>query len=169
VRKKLDAAKSEPVREKRLQDCIQANETEEKAITFYDNFNYLYLCIINQLYVFDGNGNLRTREQAEEGTLVGLELIEELGHKNITKAAKKIRRALPDLFHYFDIAKTIINECLESGIDEETLKAYCIAWQWGKNIRKAKKSDRKKIAKENEKSGPQIQDKNQHSLSYRLG
>jgi hypothetical protein len=147
---KLDAAKSEPVREKRRAACIQANEAEEKAITLYDNFNYLYLYISSQLYVFDHKGNLRTREQAEERTLVGLELLEELGHENITKAVNKIRRALPDLFHYFDIAKKILNECRESGIDEETLKAYCVAWQWGKKIRKAKKSDRKKNAKENE-------------------
>lgn len=145
---KLEAAKSEPVREKRLAEYIQAKEAEEKAITLYDNFNYLYGYIYNQLCVFDGKGNLRIREQAEEGTLVGLELIEELGHEKITTAVNKIRRALPDLFHYFDIAKQVVHECKETGIDEETLKAYCLAWQWEKNIRKAKKSDRKKNAKE---------------------
>ncbi len=33
---------------------------------------------------------------------------------------------------------------------EESLKAYCIAWQWGKAVRKAKKSDRKTKAQERE-------------------
>ena len=62
----------------------------------------------------------------------------------------KVRRALPDLFHYFDIATKVVNECKELGIDEEALKAYCVAWQWGKAARKAKKSGRKKIAIEQE-------------------
>jgi hypothetical protein len=54
---------------------------------------------------------------------------------------------LPDLFHYFDVAKKVLNECKELPINEESLKAYCIAWQWGKAVRKAKKSDRKKKRK----------------------
>jgi hypothetical protein len=33
---------------------------------------------------------------------------------------------------------------------EESLKAYCIAWQGGKAARKAKKADRKKKAQERE-------------------
>jgi len=57
---------------------------------------------------------------------------------------------VPDLFHYFDIAKKVVNECKALGIAEEGLKAYCIAWQWGKAARKAKKSGRKKIAIEQE-------------------
>ena len=35
-------------------------------------------------------------------------------------------------------------------IDEDRLKAYCSAWQWGKAARKAKKSGRKRIAQEQE-------------------
>src|SRR5664280_2061653 len=65
-------------------------------------------------------------------------------------AVSKVRRALPDLFHYFDIATKVVNECQELGLDEEALKAYCVAWQWGKAARKAKKSGRKKIAIEQE-------------------
>ena len=61
-----------------------------------------------------------------------------------------MRRALPDLFHYFDIATQVVNECKELGLDENALKAYCVAWQWGKAARKAKKSGRKKIAIEQE-------------------
>jgi len=101
--------------------------------------------------VFDRNGNLRDRQQAEAGVEVGLALIEELNHNDITKAVHKVRRTLPDLFHYFDVAKKVIDECKKLPIDEESLKAYCIAWQWGKAVRKAKKSDRKKSAQELER------------------
>ncbi|MCP4405705.1 MAG: hypothetical protein GY801_51435, partial [bacterium] len=100
--------------------------------------------------MFDSNGNLRDRQQAEEGVKVGLALVEELNYNTITKAVNKIRRTLPDLFHYFDVAEEIINECKKLPINEESLKAYCIAWQWGKAIRKAKKSGRRKRAQERE-------------------
>ena len=93
---------------------------------------------------------MRRRQQAEAGVISGLALIEDLNHTLITNAVNKVRRAVPDLFHYFDIAKKVVNECKALGIAEEGLKAYCIAWQWGKAARKAKKSGRKKIAIEQE-------------------
>jgi hypothetical protein len=147
---KLDSAKSDRVREKRLVDCEKAADAANKAVTLYDDFNYLYRCVLAELNVFDSNGNLRDRQQAEEGVKVGLALIEELNHSNITKAVNKVRRTLPDLFHYFDVAKEVVEECKELPINEESLKAYCIAWQWGKGVRKAKKTDRKRKAQEQE-------------------
>ena len=78
-------------------------------------------------------------------------MCEELNYKGTRKAAQKVRRTLPDLFHYFDIAEGIVNDC-KGLVDEETLKAYCIAWQWGKAVRKAKKSKRKQHAKQQEQT-----------------
>jgi hypothetical protein len=77
-------------------------------------------------------------------------LIEDLNHAHITSAVNKVRRALPNWCHYFGIAKKVINECKALGLDEESLKAYGLAWQWGKAARKAKKSGRKKRAQEPE-------------------
>jgi hypothetical protein len=148
--RKLDSAKSDRVQEKRWADFEKAAEAAKKAVALYDDFNYLYLCVLGELNVFDSNGNLRDRQQAEEGVKVGLALVEEINHSNITKAVNKVRRALPDLFHYFDVAKKVVDECKELPIDEESLKAYCIAWQWGKGVRKAKKTDRKRRAQEQE-------------------
>ena len=148
--RKLDSAKSDRVQEKRLVDCEKAAEAANRAVTLYDDFNYLYRCVLGELNVFDSNGNLRDRQQAEEGVKVGLTLVEELNHSNITKAVNKARRTLPDLFHYFDVAKKVVDECKELPINEESLKAYCIAWQWGKGVRKAKKTARKRKAQEQE-------------------
>ncbi len=145
--RKLVSAKSDRVKEKRRVDCEKSAEAATKAVTLYDDFSYLYRCILGELNVFDSNGNLRDRKQAEEGVKVGLVLVEELNHNNITEAVNKIKRILPDLFHYLDVAKKVLNECKELAINEESLKAYCIAWQWGKAVRKAKKSDRKKRRK----------------------
>jgi hypothetical protein len=148
--RKLQSAKSTGVQKKRQTDYAQAIALAEQAITLYDSFSYLYRCVISELNVFDGNGHLRSRQQAEAGVKIGLTLIEELNHTHIRKAVTKVRHALPDLFHYFDIAKKVVTECEELDIDENSLKAYCIAWQWGKAARKAKKSGRKKSAQEQE-------------------
>ena len=148
--RKLKSAKSNGVQEKRQTAYAKAIELAEKAITLYDSFSYLYRCVISELNVFDANGCLRSRQQAEAGVNIGLTLIDELNHSHTRKAVTKVRHALPDLFHYFDIAKKVVSECDELGIDEDRLKAYCSAWQWGKAVRKAKKSGRKKIAQEQE-------------------
>jgi hypothetical protein len=148
--RKLDSAKSDRVRGKRQVAREKAAEAANKAVTLYDDFSYLYRCILGELNVFDSDGTLRDRQHAEEGVKVGLALTRELNHNNITEAVDKIERTLPDLFHYLDVAKKVIDECKTLPIDEDNLKAYCIAWQWGKAARKAKKSERKKMAQERE-------------------
>ncbi len=144
---KLDSAKSEGVQEKRWEAYIQAVDNTKKAIEIYESFSYLYYCIIGELNVFDSTGALRDREHSEMEIKAGLALLKELNHSKITLAANKIKRALPDLFHYFDIAKKVIHECRQLPISEACLNAYCLAWQWDKALRKAKKADRKKRAK----------------------
>ena len=148
--RKLLSAKSDQVKEKREAEYDRSAEAAKKAVTLYDDFSYVYRCVLAELNVLDSNGNLRDRRQAEDGVNAGLALIEGLNNKNITKDANKTKRALPDLFHYFDIAKEVVNECKDLFLDEEVLKAYCIAWQWGKAVRKAKKTDRKERARERE-------------------
>ena len=145
----LDSAKTDPVHDRRLADWIRAAEVARKAIELYENFSYIYRCLIAELNVFDANGNLRTSQEAADGIDVCLALIVELNHKGISAAADKSRRTLPDLLHYFDVAKAIIDECKKLPISEECLKAYCIAWQWGKAVRKAKETSRKNTAQDN--------------------
>jgi len=147
----LDSSKSDPVQDKRLARWIRAVEVARKAIELYENFCYLYRCLIAELNVFDANGNLRTRQEATDGINVCLALIIELNHTAISVAAEKSRRTLPDLLHYFDVAKVIIDECIKLPISAECLKAYCIAWQWVKSERNAKKTARKNTARDNAK------------------
>ncbi len=149
--RKLDSAKSDRVQEKRLEACEQATEAAEKAIALYEDFSYLYRCILQELHLFDADGNLRNRQQAEEHIESGLALIEDLGHKTITQVVAKIRRVLPNLLHYLDIAEKIVDECKALCTDAEALKVLCLAWQWGKSVGKAKKTDRKKRAAEQER------------------
>ena len=148
--RKRCSAKSDRVREKRRVAYEKSAEVAKKAVTLYDDFSYLYRCVLGELHVFDRDGNLRDRPQAEEGLKVGLALMEELDHRTLTEAVHKVKRTLPDLFHYLDVAKKVVDECNELPLPNECLKAYFISWQWGKAVRKAKKSDRKKTAQEKE-------------------
>ena len=93
---------------------------------------------------------MRDQQVAEANIKAALALIEEFGYAKLTQAAKKVGRSLPDLFHYFDVAKQVIEDCKGFPISEESLRAYCVAWQWGKAARKAKKADRKDAALEQE-------------------
>ena len=125
--RKLVSAKSNIVKEKRRAKYDKSAESANEAVTLYDDFSYLYRCVLGELIVFDSNGNLRDRQQAEEGVKVGLMLVAELNHNNITEAVNKVKRTLRDLFHYFDIAKDVVNEYRELPINEEILRAYCMA------------------------------------------
>ena len=148
---KVQSAKSEQAKKKQQPLYRQAQHACEAAIRDYDDFSYLYYCLIKELNVFDKEGNLRPKQHAENVIKTGLQLIEESNHEGLCKAAQKVRRTLPDLFHYFDIAEDIVNDCKKL-VDDETLKAYCVAWQWGKAVRKAKKSPRKQHAKGQEQT-----------------
>jgi hypothetical protein len=67
---KLASAKSDRVQEKRLAACVQAAEVARRAVALYEDFAYLYRCLLGELNVFDRNGNLRDRQQAEEGVQI---------------------------------------------------------------------------------------------------
>jgi len=148
--RKWDSAKSDRVRAKRWAAYEKSVEAVIKAVTLYDDFSYLYRCVLAELNVFDRDGHLRNRHHAEEGINVGLTLIEELNNHSITKAVNQVRRTVPELFHYLDVAKKVVDECKQLPLTEGSLKAYCLAWQWSKAVRKAKQSDRKRKAQEQE-------------------
>jgi len=90
---------------------------------------------------------LRDRQQVEEEMLLALSHIEALKHAKITTAVKQIERALPDLLHYFDSAKPIVQKLQELPISDACLKEIFIAWQWNKAVVKAKKKGRKNLAR----------------------
>ncbi len=148
--KKFDSAKSERMQNKRFEAWEKTTESLIKAISLYDDYQFLYCCILEELNVFDHYGDLRDPIQAEEEIKTGLILVDELKHNSISTAVAKTRRTLPDLFHYFDRAKKVINEFIKLPVDKDYFRASCLAWQWGKGVRKAKNTQRKNRAKEQE-------------------
>lgn len=146
----LDSAKSEAVINARIAAYEEARKDAEAAIELYETFTFLYRTILEELNLFDLNGNLRNRQEAQENIEVGLLLIEELGHANITKAVKKVRRTMPELLNFFDEAKSVLTGLAELPIDPNALKALCLAWQWRRGFVKSKKACARKTCRENE-------------------
>ena len=143
-KEKILSAKSKGVVRKRTRKYEQACDKAEKAMELYDSFSYLYGCILNEMKPFRHNGELRNRQQAEENIQAALEMITSLGHEKINDAVNKIRRIMPTLLNYFDVAREVREGLDKLAIDPNALSSLCLAWQHHKAVIKSKKTDRRK-------------------------
>ena len=105
---RLDSAKSDSVIEKRTEMYEKAKSIAEIRIELSENFNFIYHSILYELAVFDQKGNLRDRKEAEMNIEAALSLIEEPEIKKLKAPVSKIRRILPELLAYFDIAESVV-------------------------------------------------------------
>jgi len=137
-RKKLDSAKSDEVIKKRANKYVMQKRDTIEKIDRYEDYHFLYLCLIEELKIFDTSGNLRNRKKAEGNINTALDLLETLKIVKLTKTINKIRRTMPDLLNYFDIAQSIVSDLKTLSIDEDGLSALCIAWEWRKGVIKSK-------------------------------
>lgn len=135
--------KTEVVFEKKYKLYEEALEETIQAVEEYDDFTYLYGCIIHQLQPFYSDGETRDRERASEEILTALDLIEELGKESINEDVKTVRGLMPELLNYFEQTKESVKECQKLEISESLRKVLSLAWQWNKAVIKAKKKSRK--------------------------
>lgn len=141
--KTLVSAKNDSVIDNRLNGCLIADAAAKQAIELYENFNYLYRYLIQQLNVFDSKGHIHQYDQVKENMEIALELMETLRHKAINKAIASIKKALPDLLTYWTNAHAAIKCCQKMSSDQDALQALYLAWQWNKVVIKSKSIPRK--------------------------
>lgn len=141
--KVFESAKSEAVIAKRLNAYESAVSETAERIEIYENFSYLYSNLVGELHLFDSNGDYRNRKIAEETIEAILDLFDTFERTLLSDTVKRIRRSLPQLLNYFDQAEIVMENLKETGIDESSLKALCAAWQWHKEVVKAKKAPRR--------------------------
>jgi hypothetical protein len=139
----LNSAKSEEVINKRAEKYEQAKQITNEKIELYENYYFLYGCLIKELQIFDDSGNLRDRKQAEENIEAALELLETLKNEKLIETVHKVRRTMPSLLNYFDVAISIVGELTSLPIDQQVLQLLCLAWQWGKTAVKSKKAKKR--------------------------
>lgn len=132
------------LKEADVKDGLEKNSKEtEDAIELFDNFSYLYYCIINELKPFRHTGEIRNRTTAEDEIETALELMQTLGSNEVNKRAKSAKKVLPNLLNYFEQTKKSIKECQKEGVNKDALEFLSLAWQWEKAVVKAKDIDRK--------------------------
>lgn len=145
------SAKTENVMQDRLDSYLQATKETERAVMLYQDFKFLYHCIIDNLQVFDAEGNPCHRGDAEENIRTALDYMISLPIKKIKKDINTIYNLLDDLLGYLDIAdKTFKTLCYE-GMPGYLVKAFALAWQYQKNAAKAKNPKRRKYFADKEK------------------
>ena len=98
----LESAKSERVIHDRMEAYERAQKNADEKIEIYENFCFIYRCLVMNLDLFDNNnGDLRNCEEAKENIVVALDLLKSLEIAKITKAVEKARRTLPNLLVTF--------------------------------------------------------------------
>lgn len=140
---RLDSARSDAVIDKRIAQYEEACRDAARKFVRSENFCYLYHCLVAELRLFDDTGSLRERQEAEGNMEAALDLLDSLGVASISAAVKKIRHTLPDVLAYFEVAAEIVPE-LQGQVDasgHESLPFLCLAWQWHKQLLKAKHVD----------------------------
>ncbi len=140
----ISSAKTKRIINQRRYQYNKAKKITEKAIEVYEDFLYLYTCLIKELQPFHSNGSIRNKESANGNIIAALDLIKSLENNKINTQVSSIEKILPELLNYFEETKKAIQRCKSLGMDNETITTLTLAWQWNKALTKAKKEHRKK-------------------------
>jgi len=140
----FESAKTEQVIQKRIEAYFEASTNADKAIMLYEVYKFLYHCIIDNLQVFDKDGNPCDRKNAEENIRISMDYMISLPINKIKKNINTIYNLLDDLLEYLDTASKVINRLCTKGIPHYIIQAFALAWQYQKNATKAKKSERRR-------------------------
>lgn len=147
----FESAKTEKVVQKRMDAYLEAKEKADKAIVIYETYKLLYHCIIDNLQVFDKEGNPRNRKNAEEDIRLALDYMIGLPINKIKKDINTIYNLLNELLEYLDISHQVVRNLIEKGIQPFIVQAFSLVWQYQKNAIKAKNPERRKYFSTKEK------------------
>lgn len=142
-----------------------AQQAAHLAIQQYEDFTFLYQCMIESLALFDEQGNINTALNAEQNILTAIAWIRELDLANgkINKQLDHIQKILPTLLHYFNILQQKLQKWeakVETDSQKQALKSLCAAYQFLKNSRKVKSNKAKRywlhLARDKQKMAEQL-------------
>ncbi len=136
--KTITRASTAATRRKRRTKYTKARNRAAQKIDCYESYAYVYHCLVDELCLFDEAGKLRNRQEAEGNMEAALELLDTLGVGYVSDAVTKVRRTLPDLLKYFEVAHALMPQLNKLPLEQDTLRTLCLAYQWRKNVTKAK-------------------------------
>jgi len=115
----FESAKTEKVIQKRMDAYFEAKTNTDKAISLYEIYKFLYHCIIDNLQVFDKQGNPRNRKNAEQDIRIALDYMIGLPVNKIKKDINTIYNLLDELLGYLDTARKTVCTLTERGIQPD--------------------------------------------------
>lgn len=127
-RKKLRFARTVKARKTCRQNQTNARKRAAKKIDRYEDYAYLYQCLVEELRLFDDTGHLRDRQKAEGNMATALDLLDTLEVGYISDAVQKVRREFPELLTYFDVAASVVTHLQDLPLAQETFRVLCVAW-----------------------------------------
>jgi hypothetical protein len=143
-------AKGKEPANRRKEKHIAAKKEADKAIELFDNFAFLYHCLLDCFQVFDAQGKLKEGAKTKADFDVALQYLKTLNKDSINKEVKTIEACQKDLFYFTEIAQNIVAK-LSQTMNPEVLQKLCLAWQTHKNAIKVKRNpERQKALKRKE-------------------
>ncbi len=145
----LKKTTSKKIQQKRQNNYTQALVKTQQAVDLYEQFTFLYHCLLECFECFDKNGKLKDLQKVTDDFITALELLNTLKIDGINQEIKHINKDLEELFYYYHTAQSIVNE-LSTKIDPDILNQLCLAWQVHKKILKTKQINRSNALKRKE-------------------
>jgi hypothetical protein len=140
----LESARSKEVLKKREEAYEIACQKTQEAIRKYEDFAYLWQCLLRAFDLFATDGALRTRSRVESEVAIILELMEtQINDSALANVIRKFSKAVANYWPYFDKAERIYKELREQ-LPEDMLREICMGWQTEKKARACKDYQRKK-------------------------
>jgi hypothetical protein len=137
--------KGEESANKREMKYIAAKKEADKAIELFDNFAFLYHCLLDCFQVFDAQGKLKEGTKTKADFEVALQYLKTLNNDSINKQVKTIEACQKDLFYFTEIAQNRLAQLAQT-MNPQVLQKLCLAWQTHKNAMKVKRNPQRKNA-----------------------
>jgi hypothetical protein len=135
--KRFFTAKSDATALKVAEQWQASTTQSQQAIQLYEDFSFLYHCMLAQLDVFNDQGVLRQRNHAEQELQTAVFYLRTLPIQGIQGELDALMKVFPQLFDFLDTAQDGVRQ-LEAFVDFAALPYWIQAWQCQKKAAKIK-------------------------------
>lgn len=124
----LNNAKTETQLTELTTNYLISKKDATQAIEVYENFCFLYPCLLKSFRLFDRWGLFRGHQSMTGEFDAALELMKTLQDNDLNADIKSIEKNKDNLFYFTQVAQKIVGD-LAKTTDSITLQLLCKAWQ----------------------------------------
>jgi len=130
----------------------QVVAASQKAVDLYDDYRIYYRYMVEQLNLFDEQGNVRSHKTNQANLEEAIAVMASLEHASTNKALKTIKKLVKEGLLNFqkEAAKVVyhLEQSCSSAAQRAALKKICRAYHYLKRDRKSKNREKKAYFKE---------------------